>query len=376
MSADILARGLAGQVRKTARATARTTVLAASATLPPINLPAFTVAAVPPVITVADGSSATTISGGIKISPNSTAWKRTGTTAVLTASSYLAAANPSRYFAWQIETDSSQVEFLLANYNTVIDIFVDGNLVQGPAFQTTASGSGRTIRLDWSADSTPRRMRNVQLCGFNLLFGGCWIEPTASVWFPASRDRRRLMAFLGDSYTQSTGAPSASRTYAAAIAEMLGFDLYADGIGSTGWLSSGGNVPAARVATNIGALTRAPDTIVTALGYNDNGADAAGLATLQAQYDATIAALRTAWPAARLVTLGPWTPIGPTAGLTNVRNALLARAAANGIPFIDVEGIITAANKAIYTGTDNVHPNAAGHQYLGRRIAPLLAPTL
>ncbi|MDB5682575.1 MAG: hypothetical protein JWM75_273 [Sphingomonas bacterium] len=382
MSADVLARGMAAQARGASGANTRSIGLLGRAVQPPGVLPQFTVMAAPPTITITDASAASTIASPVVLSPINAAMFKTGTPTVVVAgqghtpSDGAGVAASDKYMCWEFMSDAQTIEFGLVNFNSKFDIHVDDMLVRASQFSLSANGQFNQTKLDWTADAFPRKPRLYRVSGFNLRFSAVYLDAGGSIWFPQERTTRKLIAFLGDSYTQSTGAASVARTYAGAIAARLGMDLYADGVGSMGWNSAGGNAPTARIAKGIAVMTRAPDYVVTAMGYNDKSADAAGIVALKASYDAAVAALRASWPKAQVLTMGPWTPGGGQTDLSTVRAALIERATALGSPFLDINNIVNPANMAAYTGGDNVHPTALGHQYLGWRAAALIRPLL
>ena len=383
MSADLLARGIGARAHAVAQRTARETAMGTAAAAPAGPLACFTLGGTLPLLTTTD-AAATTIPSPVRVTATNACFRVTGTPIVPVA------ADPSTYGAsdgaggtgfarpiqWEWMSDAAQFELLVLKHNALFDLFVDGQLVQEGAFATPATGDRRLVKLDWSASGDPRRPRHYRLVGINLLFGGLYLDAAGSAWFPGDSARRGLIAIIGDSYSQGTGAPSVARSWAAAAAAQLQMDGWSDGVGGAGWNSAGANAPAQRVAKGIAALTRSPDLLVTAMGYNDFAADAAALASLRARYDACFAAMRSAWPAARVVTLGPWTPLGSTMALGRVKAALVEAAAANGAAFVDIENFVGVGNRGIYTAPDNVHPTAAGHLYLGRRIGQAIAEAL
>lgn len=102
------------------------------------------------------------------------------------------------------------------------------------------------------------------------------------------------------------------------------------------------------------------------------------LSEYRAEYDRLIDALKTGLPAAKIVVLGPFCPQTPSSyssGLTTLRDVNQAAARAAGLPFIDVF-YFTDANKSKYISDDNVHPNDAGHEYLGKRLGAELIEAL
>lgn len=380
MNADLVARGLAVRAQGLVQRTVRGHAIATAADASLGALPGFTVHAEPPVLTLTD-AGASTIASALRVTATQPCFRVTGTPVLPVASDPSAyggtdgagGTNYGRPIQWEWMSDAAQVELLLVKFNALFDLFVDGQLVQQAAFSIPATGDRRLVRLDLSATADPRRPRHYRITGTNLLFGGLFLDPAGSAWFPGDHAGRALIAFLGDSYTQGTGAPTVARNWSAAAAAQLRMDAWSDGVGGAGWNGTGAGAPAARVAKGLAVLTRAPDVIVTALGYNDAGGD---LATLRAHYDTTVAAIRAAWPDAQLVTLGPWTPLGPTTALTAIKTALQERAVAHRVPFLDLEAMIGVGNRGIYTAADNVHPTAAGHLYLGRRIGQAIAAVL
>jgi lysophospholipase L1-like esterase len=383
MSADLIARGLAVRAQGLAQRTARDRAIAAAAGAPLGALPGFTLLAEPPVLTLTD-TAASTIASAVRVTATQPCFRVTGTPVQPVASDPSAyggtdgagGTNYGRPIQWEWMSDAAQIELLLVKFNALFDLFVDGQLVQAAAFATPATGDRRLVKLDWSTAAEPRRPRHYRVTGTNLLFGGLFLDAAGSAWFPGDHAGRGLIAFLGDSYTQGTGAPTAARNWSAAAAAQLRMDAWSDGVGGAGWNSAGATAPAVRVARGLAVLTRAPDVIVTALGYNDAGTDAAGLTALRTRYDGTVAAIRAAWPEARLVTIGPWTPLGPTTALGNVKAALQERAVASQVAFLDAEAMVGVGNRSLYTAADNVHPTAAGHLYLGRRIGQALGAVL
>jgi lysophospholipase L1-like esterase len=253
----------------------------------------------------------------------------------------------------------------MIEYNTAFEIRVNGIPVQDTQFKFGATGGARVVQVDFAGVAKDRK---IELFGRLMPFGGVWVASADTVSYPSEDDAVPLIAFApGDSYTQGTGAASPRQTYAGAAADALGLDFWSEGIGSSGWLSSGANLAATRIQQYVAPLSKAPSIVVTPLGFNDAGGDLTLVAT---NYDAAVAQIRAAWPAAAIVTLGPWTPKGATTvHLTAIKQVLMDRAAANGVLFIDIEGIITLGNMAQYTGSDLTHPTAEGHRYLGAKIA-------
>ncbi len=133
-----------------------------------------------------------------------------------------------------------------------------------------------------------------------------------------------------------------------------------------------------RVSTDV--IPFNPDVVVIAGGINDAGLvyDSRTLSEYRAEYDLLIEAIKMGLPAAKIVVLGPFSPQTPSSlnpRLVTIRDANQAAAKAAGVPFIDVF-YFTDANKSKYISDDNVHPNVAGHEYLGKKLGADLVQAL
>ena len=82
---------------------------------------------------------------------------------------------------------------------------------------------------------------------------------------------------------------------------------------------------------------------------------------------------RTFAPGAKLLVIGPLWPSGnPPPELTDLRESLRRAAAEAGAGFADPIAERWFAGRPDLIGQDGIHPNDAGHAYLGHRIAPLI----
>lgn len=338
---------------------------------------AITVMAAPPTMTHAD-ASVTSIAGGISHNPlNNTAKFRWLCPGGCTAGSgglvgnWTSSRDPSDPVIVDFMTDASIIEVRFLNYVTAVGIFVDGQPVQSTAYTTGAAGSAHLWKLDFTADSDPAKVRHIRVEGVNLVLTTIYTNATASIWAP-DPSTRKLLAVMGDSYVQGTGAVQSQRHVGTLIAHLLGMDHYWEGVGGTGWTSAGSNAPATRIQNRIGALNRKPDYLFIPFGYNDKAA--ADFTAHGTAFDAMMAAIRNYLPQTKVIIGAPWTPLGTQADLTNVRAFNLAKASEYGLPFLDIDNLVNASNKSIYTGGDNVHPTVAGHYYLAQRIAQKLIP--
>ena len=126
-----------------------------------------------------------------------------------------------------------------------------------------------------------------------------------------------------------------------------------------------------------------------ASGVNDGPYSSQPSTPAQVQAEAILLyrQILAALPTVRLYVCGPWQPPVTQNGVTDgIKTALQAAVAAvPGVTFLDVSGYYTgtghvggetgAGNSDLYVGPDRVHPTAAGHLYLGSRLAADFAAT-
>ncbi|MFF2650396.1 SGNH/GDSL hydrolase family protein [Streptomyces sp. NPDC058045] len=218
-------------------------------------------------------------------------------------------------------------------------------------------------------------------------FGGVYLPPGATAWKPAARGGR--LGVLGDSISdgsgQNTGAGIGTWTYRAG--RLLGCtDVWDQSRGGTGYITAASWATLGdRIPTDIAPYQF--DRLIVWAGYNDNQGSQENIG---AAADEVFAAAKAACvPGADIVVIGCWDPTGSPAPSVVATTATLQEAALNaGLPFLnnltgtvyDSAGTavatqgpwITAANRAAYVGTDNVHPTDAGHAYLARRVVGAL----
>ncbi|MBL5911244.1 GDSL-type esterase/lipase family protein [Enterobacter asburiae] len=260
-------------------------------------------------------------------------------------------------------SDAPLLDFRLVGYNSQYDLYVDGQRISAQSIKTDSSGAPYIYTIDWSGVVKPRTYR---LSGINTTFGGVIIQSNYGIWYPAG-SRRPLVWQLGDSYTFGIGATQASFNDFRVMCDSLGLDGIADGIGGSGWTSTGSTQPQQRIQNKLTSITYRPDLIILSLGYND--APGGNISLLQTNWRESVALIRQLCPAARVIQIGPATPLGSTTQISAVRSALISLCAESGIPFVDVDNWVNANNKNLYTQGDNVHPTDPGHWFRGSRLA-------
>jgi lysophospholipase L1-like esterase len=234
--------------------------------------------------------------------------------------------------------------------------------------------------LDYGTAAT-RRVR-LQLNGYM----GLRIEPGSSMTAVQTPLGSRTI-FLGDSFTFGTAGPypdgSLYGGYVITTGVEAGLDAWPSGVGATGILNDAGGAAGwvkfrDRVSTDV--IPFKPEVVVIAGGINDRLLVADGTATpsqYRTEYDALIADIKTGLPDAKIVVLGPFCPGTPSSytGMEQIRDLNKEAAQAAGVPFIDVF-YFTDSNIFGYISPDNFHLNAAGHDYLGKKLAADLVVAL
>lgn len=270
-------------------------------------------------------------------------------------------------FEWW--SDAPLFEIRLNGSNLFGSLFVDGQLASGTTITTDGSGADYLLRVDFGGVAKPRRFK---FWGVNLLFGGVRIPGAYTSWKPVQQ--HPFVWALTDSYGFGTGAAPLAENAFMVACHNLGIEGLADGIGGTGWIEGGGGTlpsPESRITSKLVPLTRAPDEVWFMLGLNNKNSD---LEAVEAGVNASVAAVRGAWPNTIVRIFGPYTPAGMTANLQTITNLLRDRAQALGVFFEDMAGLVTAGNKALYTGVDDLHPTPEGHRYIGGRQSLIVKP--
>ncbi len=316
------------------------------------------------------------------------------------------------------EFDGAAFEILFAGNGPTITLVADGHYMAPKLIQTTLQGGVAGVPL--SAPNTfvrfefgTRQRRLISVYTWSSQ-GPCAIatEPGDSLvaW---DRSGEASFAAIADSYGGGRGSQWRGGPFweAAALLGIPHIDL--DAIGGTGYAPNAtnsdtldpGNAFAVRLPTSVDAQ---PDLFFTAGGINDNNSIAAppypSAAAARAGFNNAVnqyyTQLRAALPQSVLVATGPWaprqsTPTDPVA-LSKADTIKAALQAAGGLwvfldnlqgGWVNSAGASAAASGPWQTGTgtsaapvgdgngdlylvaDGVHPNEAGCDYLGTRIA-------
>ncbi|HAY0385873.1 TPA: SGNH/GDSL hydrolase family protein [Escherichia coli] len=261
-------------------------------------------------------------------------------------------------------SDAPALDIRLVGGNAQYDLYVDGQRVSSTPVTTDSSGSPYIYTVDWDGSV---QLRHYRLCGINTGFGGVITGQAYTVIVP-SGNRRPLAWQMGDSYTVGIGATQASYNDFRVMCDALGLDGIADGISGSGWTSTqDGRVPPERIRLKLGNITRQPQYVFLSLGYNDAGTEA--MDTLTENFTETVEEIRRLCPLAKIIVIGPATPLGATTALDTIREVLMTCSDALGVPFVDMRNVVNSSNRTLYTGSDGVHPSNDGHIFRGLQTA-------
>lgn len=267
-------------------------------------------------------------------------------------------------------TDSPKFEIRMVGIQTKAELYVDGRRINGMSMTTDESGSSYIYSIDWGGE---RKSRSYSLAGVNSAFGGLNLGSSSDTLSKPPRTRKFVWQ-MGDSYTFGTEATQPSFNDFRIMCDHLGVDGLADGIGGSGWTSTGERVPATRVTNKLLTLSRTPDYIIFSLGYNDSVAGR--VEELKTNMDAALEIVKTNFPTVPVILIGPATPQGETEAINKIRTAVMEQAEKHSLKFVDVQGWITKENAEEYTSHDLVHPNDAGYARRGSLFASFLKDTI
>ncbi|MFD5675601.1 hypothetical protein [Streptomyces sp. NPDC127040] len=238
----------------------------------------------------------------------------------------------------------------------------------------------RVIRLDFSV----------------VPFGGVHLPPGATMWAQPAPSRRIMV--LGDSIPggSSMNTGGGAGTWFPRVARALGYsDAWNESLGSTGYITAGSTATLGTRAP-IDVIPHAPDVLLVAAGYNDNGGSQPSISAAAASL---YSAITTGLPGTDVYVIGCWSPTGsPGASITNTDTTLRTAAATAGLRFIspitgsvyNAAGALVAThgpwitgtgrvgattgtgNADTFIGTDAVHPTDPGHKYLAARVVAAL----
>lgn len=257
-------------------------------------------------------------------------------------------------FRIEFTSDADELNFRFIGVNSNYDLYVDGKRIASAPVVTDASGAPYTYRVKFGSP----KVRSFSLVGINTAFGGIYTGPAFTIW--KKDDKRPVVWQLGDSYTYGTSASQQSFNDFRITCDNLGFIGLADGIGGTGWTSTGSKQPQERIKAKLTTLSKDPDYVFLAMAYNDAGGN---MTLAETNFRESVALVRQIKPKAKIIVIGTATPVGGTANLQNITNVIRGAAQDLGLPYVDMYDVVNARNSAVYTSNDNTHPNDAGYNF-------------
>jgi len=284
-----------------------------------------------------------------------------------------------------ILTDAPKLAFRVGGASVYYRVLVDGRFVSKTPDQTSATNY-EYIVVDFSSVAKMRRIE-VEL----LVAGGGLrsidLLPNYRITAPQRANVRA--AFYSDSYGAGTGVNLGGQAIPRVMADLLGIDDIWDlSLGGTGYETAGEAWVFEDHVDDI--ATCSPDLLIIAGGTNDP----ADSTTLSASVSSFLTAARAQAPLCPILVLGPWSKnTGPASGIVSIEGKVSAAVEAMSDPrmaFIPVSPVASSSlswvfgtgrtgatagngNADIYmgglNGSDGSHPNAAGHEYIGRSAA-------
>lgn len=176
-----------------------------------------------------------------------------------------------------------------------------------------------------------------------------------------------VAAFLGDSYTAGTRAGGEQNRYATLVCAAKQWRCVINGQGGTGYTNKGpGTAGETAFLDRVAALGRsgAPAVVVVQGGTNDSGV----IPEVQAAATDVFNAIRSTYPDARIVAVGPVLPPAMDAArLTANRDAIAQAATASGVQFVDPIAEQWITDPALYSD-DDTHLNRDGYKVYADRL--------
>jgi hypothetical protein len=281
------------------------------------------------------------------------------------------------YTNMRIETEytGDRLGLLLRNTGSLTGtVLVDGRVVgmfKSADFTAAGVAFGDLGRLTLSFSTKRRRLVTILFDGLSE-FGGYDFQPGYELIYPTSTGKGARVLFAGDSFTEGTGAGT-SWSYVRWVSLLMGWgDVWKAGSGGTGYKKAlDGGRPALIDRYQNDIIAQQPQIVVIAMGLNDQ-------TTYEADPNSVLNAAATIWDnvlasgVQELIVIGPWPNGGGTGtivpSLVSMDAGLAALAAPRRVRYVSPIG-----EGWTFTRADDTHPDPAGHEYLGTRVAGHLA---
>lgn len=299
---------------------------------------------------------------------------------------YITETNGKAANGWGISfyTDAEAFEICFRELSCTYRVRVDGQWTAANDYTVATSAGFHYDKFDFgSGNGSPRLIEiyfsaGAQIRGISVgkSVGTTKVNCPYKVWAPVQVGRR--LVIFGDSYTYGVGGTNCRDGFAYRLAEELGCsNVIAAGVGGQGYISGGNNsgLPAGSRISDLSRYGRI-DELVFALGINDYAQSASAV---QAAAQSLFQAARVLAPAAKIRVLGPWTASGKITPSPIFAAIQAAVTACNDpqIRYVDTNGWLdtSGGNTTIYNSGDGVHPNTAGHAYIGSRAGRAILTT-
>ena len=261
----------------------------------------------------------------------------------------------------------------------------DTNVSRWTVLGQWSSAGWTAPRVQAFADATnTRRARRFRVEYANQLAWGIRLEKREPIVARPPVPFPRRVVWCGDSFVEGVHSPSLWQGFAGVASAIEGLDAHFDASGSTGYLYDG--LPELKRSRYVKRLSNVvasnPSVVVVYGSINDLRFPTSQVVRAATEY---WKALRRAFPNAQIIVIGPirmgarW----PTKALSD---ALRHAATQQGLAFIDASDWVSGTGKAdhprgdgnadTFLSSDGAHPTAAGHLFLGQKVADALHPLL
>lgn len=286
---------------------------------------------------------------------------------------------PSRQHSLEVRFTyyGQSLEVRLISYNgSKYRIKVNGKPLTAE-FQSPPATDGKMFNVKLSFAKKAHRDIIVEIA--DSIFPGVQIGSTDLIYAPPKRNIPKAVA-LGDSVTQGqNNDASVLEIWPTYLGEILGWDIWDQGEGGTGWVNPGSLQPnrnfQGRIPVSVTGWN--PDYVIFAGGLNDQDVNGYTSSQRRSVITSTLNDTVAAAPNAKIIVLGPFYD-KPEAGVDVVNDDIEAVATTFGsnVFFIPTKDIITLSNQSQFISNDGIHPIRAGHELWGRILATQITSKL